>query len=117
MNICSYSNVKLYDERGINDRFRLLFTDVCYLLSTSLLFNNDRSAQVTLTAGVSTTTISGLTTSSRAQVTFVSIGGTVTTTWQYKAVCTANTLTITAIDNTGATNTLDTSVLNFLVIN
>jgi len=78
--------------------------------------SNGSSGQTALTAGVAAITISGLTTSTRAQITFVSIGGTVTTTWQYKAVCTANTLTITAIDNTGATNTLDTSTLNYLVI-
>jgi len=72
--------------------------------------------QTALTAGVATVTVSGVTTSTRAQVTLVSIGGTVTTTWQYKAVCTANTVTITAIDNTGATNTSDTSTLNYLLI-
>ncbi len=76
-----------------------------------------RLGQTTLVAGVKAITINGLTTSSRAFYTFVSVGGTVTTTWQYKLVCTSNTLTITAIDNTGATNTLDTSVLNYTVFN
>lgn len=78
---------------------------------------NGSVGQTALVAGTNAITISGLTTSSRAQVTFVAIGGTVTTTWQYKAVCTSNTLTITAIDNTGATNTLDTSTLNYWIVN
>jgi hypothetical protein len=76
-----------------------------------------RAGQTTLVAGTKAITVTGLTTSSRAIVTFVSVGGTVTTTWQYKAVCTANTITITAIDNTGTTNTLDTSILNYLILN
>jgi hypothetical protein len=76
-----------------------------------------RAGQTTLVAGIKAITVTGLTTSSRAIVTFVSVGGTVTTTWQYKAVCTANTITITAIDNTGATQTLDTSTLNYLILN
>jgi len=31
MNICSYSNVNPLDVRGLNERFRLLFKEVCYL--------------------------------------------------------------------------------------
>lgn len=76
-----------------------------------------RIGQTALTAGVATITISGLTTSSNAFVSFVSTGGTVSTTWQYKAVCTANTLTITAITNTGSVDTTDSSTLNYEVIN
>lgn len=33
MNICSYSNINSFDLRPINDRFNLLFKNVCYLLS------------------------------------------------------------------------------------
>lgn len=77
---------------------------------------NGSLGQVALVSGTKAITISGATTSTRAIVTFVSVGGTVSTTWQYKAVCTANTLTITAIDNTGSTNTLDTSTLNYFII-
>lgn len=71
--------------------------------------------QTALVAGTKAITITGLTTSSKAQVTFVSVGGTVTTTWQYAAVCTTNTLTITALTNTGTTDTTDTSILNYSV--
>jgi len=31
MNICSYSNVNPLDVRGLNERFKLLFKEVCYL--------------------------------------------------------------------------------------
>lgn len=78
---------------------------------------NGSLGQTTLVAGTKAITITGLATTSRAIVTFVSVGGTVTTTWQYAAVCTSNTLTITALTNAGATNTNDTSVLNYLIVN
>jgi len=74
------------------------------------------SGQVSLSAGVSVITVSGVTTSSKAYESFVAIGGTVSTTWQYKCVCTANTITITAITNAGTTDTTDTSTLNWNVI-
>jgi len=70
---------------------------------------------ITLVAGVGTATVTGVSTSSKATTGFVSIGGTVTTTWQYKVACTANTVTITAITNAGSTNTSDTSTLNYAV--
>lgn len=76
-----------------------------------------RSGQTTLVAGTKAITITGLTTSSRAILTFVSIGGTVSTTWQYAAVCTSNTLTITALTNANTTDTTDTSVLTYLIVN
>lgn len=79
--------------------------------------SNGSLGQTTLVSGTKAITISGLATTSRAIVTFVSVGGTVTTTWQYAAVCTSNTLTITALTNAGATNTSDTSVLNYLIVN
>lgn len=77
---------------------------------------NGSVGQTTLVAGTKAITISGVTTSTRAFPGFVAPGGTVTTTWKYKLVCTANTLTITAIDNSGAINTLDTSTLNYFII-
>jgi lysophospholipase L1-like esterase len=73
--------------------------------------------QVTLSSGQATVSISGVSTSSRAHISFVSIGGTVSTTWQYAGVCTSGTLTITALTNTGGTNTSDTSVLTYYVEN
>lgn len=79
--------------------------------------SNGSVGQTTLVSGTKAITVSGVTTSSRCTTTFVSIGGTVTTTWQYGCVCTANTVTITALTNAGTTNTSDTSVLNYLIIN
>lgn len=73
--------------------------------------------QTTLVSGTKAITITGLTTSSRAIITFVSVGGTVTTTWQYAGICTSNTLTITALTNANTTNTSDTSVINYEIIN
>jgi len=78
---------------------------------------NGSVGQTTLVSGTKAITISGLTTSSRAFVTLVSQGGTVTTTVGYAAVCTSNTLTITALTSAGATDTTDTSVLNYWIIN
>jgi len=73
--------------------------------------------QTTLVAGTKAITISGVSTSTRAIVTLVSQGGTVTTTINYAAVCTSNTLTITALTSAGATDVTDTSVLNYFIVN
>lgn len=35
MNVCSYSNVNPLDVKGLNERFRLLFKEVCYLKANS----------------------------------------------------------------------------------
>lgn len=78
---------------------------------------NGSVGQTTLVSGTKAITISGLTTSSRAIVTLVSQGGTVTTTTAYAGVCTSNTLTITALTNAGATDTSDTSILNYFILN
>jgi hypothetical protein len=78
---------------------------------------NGRVGQTTLVSGTKAITISGLTTSSRAFITLVSQGGTVTTTTSYGAVCTSNTLTITALTAAKATNTSDTSIINYWIIN
>lgn len=68
---------------------------------------------ITLVAGVGTATVTGLTISSIATTGFISVGGTVSTTWQYKVACTANTLIITAITNAGTTDTTDTSTIGY----
>jgi hypothetical protein len=79
--------------------------------------SNGFAGQTTLVSGTKAITITGVTTGSRAFISFVSIGGTVTTTWQYAGVCTANTLTITALTNAGTTDTSDTSTVNYEIIN
>jgi hypothetical protein len=79
--------------------------------------NNKFVGQTTLASGTKAISITGVTTSSRAIVTLVSQGGTVTTTVAYAAVCTSGTLTITALTNAGATDTTDTSVLNYMIFN
>ncbi len=75
--------------------------------------------QVALVSGTKALTINGVATTSRAFITLVSQAGTTTTTQSYIAVCTANTLTITAVTNAGSntTNTLDTSTLNYFIVN
>lgn len=78
---------------------------------------NGSVGQTTLVAGTKAISITGVTTSTRAIVTLVSQGGTVTTTINYAAVCTSGTLTITALTSAGATDTTDTSVLNYIIIN
>ena len=47
----------------------------------------------------------------------VTQGGTVTTTVSYGCVCTANTVTITALTNAGTTDTTDTSLINYWIAN
>jgi len=74
------------------------------------------SGQTTLVAGTKSISISGLTTTSKAYISFVSVGGTVSTTWQYAGVCTSGTLTITALTNANTTDTTDTSTVNWEVI-
>lgn len=83
---------------------------------SGLLTNLGGSGQTTLVAGTKAITITGLTTNSLVYVQFVSGGGTLTNTFQYAAVCTANTLTITATSTALSTNVLDTSTLNYWVI-
>ncbi len=73
--------------------------------------------QTTLVSGTKAITIAGLTTASRAFISFVSQGGTSTAVYQYAGVCTTNTLTITAITVTGTTVTTDTSIVNYFIIN
>lgn len=70
----------------------------------------------TLTAGTVAVTITGITTSSVAHVTLITPSGTLGT-GGYKAVCTANTLTITSVSTLGALNNLDASTVGYVVFN
>lgn len=78
--------------------------------------SSGRIGQVALVAGTKAITITGLTTSSRAFITLVT-PNTVTSTVNYQAVCTSNTLTIQANVAAGTINTADISTLNYFVIN
>ena len=70
----------------------------------------------TLSSGTSTSiAVTGMSTSSNVQLTLESVGGTVTSTWQYKVTKSAGSFIITAITNTGSTNTLDTSTIGYYV--
>ncbi|MEO9145108.1 MAG: glycosyl hydrolase family 28-related protein [Ginsengibacter sp.] len=92
----------------------LVATDKKYV--DSAITAKSASAQTTLVAGTKAITVAGVTSSSIATLGFVSIGGTVSTTWQYAVVCTANTITISALNNSGGVDTSDTSTLNYSVV-
>ncbi len=77
---------------------------------------NGSLGQTTLVSGTKAITVTGTTTSTRCFLTLDSQGGTVTTTIGYTCHCTANTVTITAVDATKATVTTDTSVLTYHLI-
>jgi len=76
----------------------------------------DGSVQTTLVAGTKAVSITGVTTSSQAYVTVVT-PNTATLTVQYKAVCTAGTVTITADIGATTINTADISVVNVVAYN
>ena len=67
----------------------------------------------TLVSGTKAITISGLTSGNMAFVQLTTPGGTLGA--AYKAVCTTNTLTITAVTVAGVTVTTDTSTLNYFI--
>lgn len=73
------------------------------------------SGQTTLVAGTKAITIPGLTTSSLGFVQLVSPSS-ASSTIQYKAVCTANTLTITALVAAGTINASDVSTVNYAIL-
>lgn len=79
--------------------------------------SNGSVGQTTLVSGTKAVTVTGTTTSTRCFATLVSQGGTVTTTIAYGCACTANTVTITALDATKATVTTDTSIVNYWIVN
>jgi len=86
-------------------------------LGNLVSFTADGIGKATLVSGTKAISIAGVTTSSIPIITFVSAGGTISTTTHYAGVCTAGTLTITALTSTSTTNTSDTSVISYLVIN
>lgn len=73
------------------------------------------SGQTTLVAGTKAITITGLTTSNLGFVQLVSPSS-ASSTIQYKAVCTANTLTITALVAAGTINASDVSTVNYAIL-
>lgn len=75
---------------------------------------NGLVGRTTLVLGTKAITITGLTTSHKAWVQLQAVGGTIAA--QYRAVCTANTLTIDAITAGGIVQTLDTSTLEYICI-
>lgn len=75
-----------------------------------------RSGSAQLSSGTIAVTITGLTTSSRAFVQRTAASGTTLTTGE-TAVCTTNTLTITADVAAGTINTADNSTYNYVVFN
>jgi hypothetical protein len=86
-------------------------------LSTLASFAFDGVGKATLVAGTKAITITGITASSIPIISFISAGGTITTTTHYAGVCSSNTLTITALTSASAVNTSDTSIISYLVIN
>lgn len=86
-------------------------------LANSVSYTVDGIGQTTLVAGTKAVSITGVTTSSRAFVTLVSQGGTSTTVYDYKCVCTSGTITISAESVAGALVNTDTSTLNYVVYN
>jgi lysophospholipase L1-like esterase len=95
------------------------YSKVAGISSGGILALPNSSIQTTLVAGTKALSITGVTTSSKAFVSLATQGGTVTTTVQYEAKCTAGTITINAVTNAGSDtlNTLDTSTVNVFVIN
>lgn len=97
----------------------MLFRGVIQRLSPpsilSVLASGGMIGKATLVGGTVAISISGLTTSDEAFLTLVAPGGTIGT-GGHKAVCTANTLTITSVLTNGSSQALDTSTLRYVVI-
>jgi len=74
----------------------------------------DMFGDATLSSGTVAVTISGLASTDRAFVQITSASGTIS--GIYTAVCTTNTLTITAINTAGSTVTTDNSTLTYHII-
>ena len=76
------------------------------------------AGQTTLVAGTKAITVTGLTTASLAFVSLVSsVPGAGSLTVSHRAVCTTDTITITALVAAGTPNNLDLSVVNWFVVN
>lgn len=73
------------------------------------------SGQTALVAGTIAITIPGLTTANKGFLTRA-VSNTTTSTVEYRAVCTANTLTLTADLAAGTINVADISTLNWFVL-
>lgn len=86
-------------------------------LSNSVSYTIKGIGNTTLVSGTKAISITGVTTSSIAFVQLVSQGGTSTTVYAYKIVCTSGTITITAETVAGAQVTTDTSNVNYVVYN
>lgn len=86
-------------------------------LSNSVSYTIKGIGNTTLVSGTKSISITGVTTSSIAFVQLVSQGGTSTTVYAYKIVCTSGTITITAETVAGAAVTTDTSNVNYVVYN
>jgi hypothetical protein len=112
--VAGTSKYSVKDDGTINSAVLTAYTPLQTDASKNVI--SSPVGQTTLVSGTKAITITGLTTSSKAFCQLVSQGGTVTTTQVYGAVCTSNTLTITALTTAGATDTTDTSVLNYFVV-
>ena len=82
----------------------------------SLSFNGDHTGTITLVSGTKTFTVTNSATSSELLITVQTPTG-VTTTVGYSASCTSGSCTVTAYTSGGTTNTGDTSVLRYVLIN
>lgn len=83
--------------------------------ANSTIPGSSTSGQVALVAGTKAITVPGVTTSSKAFVSLVSPSS-ASLTVDTQAVCTANTVTITALVAAKTINTADVSTVNYLVI-
>jgi hypothetical protein len=97
-----------------------VYTDANSVLTTTapagtLVYRG--AGQTTLVSGTKAISVTGVTASSQVFVNSISQGGTVSTTFEYAAVPTSGTITITALTTGNVTNTLDTSTLSYFVIN
>ena len=82
----------------------------------SLSFNGDHTGTITLVSGTKTFTVTNSATSSELLITVQTPTG-VTTTVGYSASCTSGSCTVTAYTAGGTTNTGDTSILRYVLIN
>lgn len=93
-----------------------VISPTAYVQSPNGSVNILASTQTTLIAGTKAISVTGVTTSSHAYANYVSQGGTVVA-GTLVAVCTAGTVTVTALTTANATSNLDTSVVNVFVTN
>ena len=87
-----------------------------YNFTLGVNYNIRAESSTTLVAGTSTVSVTGATSSSHCYTQSIAPSG-VTTTTEYKAVCTTGSCTITAITSSGSTNTSDVSTIAYTVVN